>query len=185
MLDFLYLQCIDKYGKEFLGIVRFRMIILGDGDYVSSAISICPAPNSKYVIGGLSDKLALGPSYGIIQPSTKLFYDRQVCKGLELSPVHQFSHLSHDSVWTSLGPYFQAWVGNSPTVPFHNPNFLLEGDTLRDAEGAKEEQNGGNGSKDENLLTPIEFSRLGDLEFSDSQDESTAESKILLELLDC
>lgn len=121
-----------------------------------------------------------------MDPSTIKFHERQVCKGLEFRAVHQFSNLSHDSVWTSLGPYVQAWVGSAPIAHFHQPDLLQDGEAYRDAKRLKKEKNNSNKSNEQldNLTpTPIEFSAIKEAQhFLESEDEGIADTEILMGL---
>lgn len=100
------LQCVDQYGKVFLGVVRIRMVSLADGDYTSFAVAIFPAPNSKYVIGGNPDQKMAG-QLETINPATVPFHQRESCSSLEEREGRLFSNLNENEVWKLLGPYFQ------------------------------------------------------------------------------
>lgn len=89
------------------------MVSLADGDYTSSAISIFPAPQSKYVIGGNPNQKMVS-QLETVHPSTVPFHQRENCKSLVDSEGRLFSNLSEDEVWKLLGPYFQSAVTDSP-----------------------------------------------------------------------
>lgn len=111
-------QCVDCYGNIFLGIVRIRMVVLGEGDYVSTAISILPSPTSKYVLGGSSSaNLGFPINETPLHPATTPFHEHRACKGVDEMCPRFFSYLNEEELSLSLEPCFRAWLSCSSLPP--------------------------------------------------------------------
>lgn len=104
---FFLLQCLDKYGKKFLGIIRFRLLILGERDYFSCAMSVLAAPCSKHVLEESSNATLLGgPQRPTLHPATNPFHEHKLRSKtlLEVTPF-QFSNLTKGKLLEILAPY--------------------------------------------------------------------------------
>lgn len=125
------------------------MLFLGEGDYVSTAISISPIPTSKYVLGDGQPQNLTFPTKNNQsgQGLTAPFHERRACKDLDDTSPRFFSYLDEHELTNSLEPCFRIWLQSySSLLPGSSDICTSSSSVDAPSPSCKEEQQGGGGS---------------------------------------